>query len=290
MTEALNPDLLVSTEWLAEHLDDPGLRIFDATTVLIPDPELEYRVEGDRDGWAQGHIPGACYVNCQDDLSITPHDLRFSLLDPEEFSKRAGALGIGNGDRVVFYSRTQPFWATRAWWSFYAMGFDGGMVLDGGFGKWQAEGRPVSTGPCTLEPATFTAKPRNEVIFDKDDVLAVLNDPDVAVVNALSAEQFTGSGGMAFGRAGRITNSVNVPYAQVCDMQTGVYADAHALRGMFEAAGATPDKKIVNYCGGGISATLGFFAQKALGYRDVALYDASMQEWGKDESLPMEKG
>lgn len=290
MSDTLNPDLLVSTEWLAAHLDDPDLKVFDATTVLVPDPELEYRVEGDRAGWEAGHIPGAGYVNCQDDLSVTPHELRFMLLDPEEFSKRAGALGIGDGDRVVFYSRTQPFWSTRAWWSFYAMGFDGGMVLDGGFKAWEAEGRPVSTEPCTLEPATFTAKPRNEVIFDKDDVLAVLGNPDVAVVNALSNEQFTGAGGMAFGRAGRIAKTVNVPYAQVCDMQTGVFSDAETLREMFETAGATPDKKVVNYCGGGISATLGFFAQKALGYPDVALYDASMQEWGKDESLPMEQG
>ncbi len=290
MTERLDPNLLVDTEWLAAHLDDPDLRIFDTTTVLVPDPELEYRVEGDRAGWSKGHIPGAGYINCQDDLSVTPHDLRFTLLDPDEFAKRASALGIGNDTKVVFYSRTQPFWSTRAWWSFYAMGFDGGMVLDGGFAKWEAEGRPISTDPCTPEPATFTANPRTEVIFDKDDVLNVLGRPEVAVVNALSAEQFTGEGGMAFGRAGRIANSVNVPYAQVCDMESGVFSDAGTLRGMFETAGATPDRKVVNYCGGGISATLGFFAQKALGYPDVALYDASMQEWGKDESLPMEQG
>ncbi len=290
MSEALNPDLLVSTAWLAAHLDEPDLKVFDATTVLVPDPELDYRVEGDRTGWEARHIPGACYVNCQDDLSVTPHELRFMLLDPEEFGKRAGALGIGSDDRVVFYSRTQPFWSTRAWWSFYAMGFDGGMVLDGGFKAWEAEGRPVSTEPCTLEPATFAAKPRNEVIFDKGDVLAVLGDPEVAVVNALSNEQFTGAGGMAFGRAGRIAQTVNVPYAQVCNMETGVFSDAETLLGMFKTVGATPDKKVVNYCGGGISATLGFFAQKALGYPDVALYDASMQEWGKDENLPMEQG
>jgi len=118
----------------------------------------------------------------------------------------------------------------------------------------------------------------------------VLGDPEVAVVNALSNEQFTGAGGMAFGRAGRIAKTVNVPYAQVCNGETGAFSDAETLREMFETAGATPDKKVVNYCGGGISATLGFFAQKALGYPDVALYDASMQEWGKDENLPMEKG
>jgi len=286
----LDPALLVSSDWLAAHLDDPDLRVFDATTVLVPDPELEYRVEGDRDGWAAGHIPGAGYMNCQDDMSVTPHEFRFMLPDPADFAARMGALGIGDDTRVVLYSRTQPFWATRAWWALYAMGFDGGMVLNGGYAGWVAEGRPVATGEETIPPATFTARPRRAVIFGKDDVRAVLEDPNVAVVNALSAEQFHGTGGLIFGRPGRIANSTNAPYADVCDMATGVFAEADALRQMFDAAGATPDKKIVNYCGGGISATLAFFAQKALGYEDVALYDASMQEWGKDETLPMETG
>jgi thiosulfate/3-mercaptopyruvate sulfurtransferase len=286
----MNPNLLVSTDWLAAHLEDADLRIFDATTVLVPDPELEYRVEGDRDGWAAGHIPGAGYINCQDDMSVTPHEYRFMLPDPADFAARMGALGVGDDTRVVLYSRTQPFWATRAWWALYAMGFDGGMVLNAGFGGWASGGHPVATGEEIIEPATFTARPRREVIFGKDDVRAVLDDPDVAVVNALSAEQFLGTGGLTFGRPGRIANSTNAPYADVCDMETGVFADAASLKQMFDAAGATPDKKIVNYCGGGISATLAFFAQKALGYEDVALYDASMQEWGKDETLPMDIG
>ena len=288
-TPELNRNLLVDATWLADHLDDPDLLIFDTTTLLVPDPELEYRVEGDQDGYLAGHVSGAAYLNCQDDLSITPHEFRFTLPEPADFAAKAGALGISDNHRVVLYSRTQPFWSTRAWWSLYAMGFEGAMVLDGGYAAWVDSGHPVSTTPQEYAAATFTAAPRHDVIFGKEDVLAVLDKPEVAVVNALSAEQFTGSGGMAFGRAGRITNSVNVPYAEVCDMATGVFSDAATLKAMFESAGATPDRKIVNYCGGGISATLGFFAQKALGYEDLALYDASMQEWGKDESLPMEK-
>lgn len=285
----LDPALLVDAAWLAAHLDDPNLRVFDTTTLLVPDPELEYRVEGDQAGWKAGHIPGAAYLNCQNDLSITPHEFRFTLPEPEDFATRVGALGIGDDTRLVLYSRTQPFWSTRAWWSFYAMGFERAMVLDGGYNSWVNAGHSVSTDPSPMAPASFTARPRRNVIYGKEDVLAVLDNPDVAVVNALSAEQFTGAGGMTFGRPGRITNSVNVPYAEVCDMATCIFSDAETLQATFSDAGATPDRKIVNYCGGGISATLGFFAQKALGYKDVALYDASMQEWGKDDSLPMEK-
>ena len=285
----LDPALLVNTAWLAAHLDDPDILIFDTTTLLVPDPKLEYRVEGDQAGWAAGHIPGAAYLNCQDDLSITPHEFRFTLPEPDDFAARVGALGIGNDTRLVLYSRTQPFWSTRAWWSFYAMGFDGAMVLDGGYNSWVSAGHPVSTDVSPMEPACFTARPRHEVIYGKEDVLAILDNPNVAVVNALSAEQFTGTGGITFGRPGRIANSVNLPYAEVCDMTTGIFSDAKTLQAIFKDAGATPDRKIVNYCGGGISATLGFFAQKALGYEDVALYDASMQEWGKDNSLPMEQ-
>ena len=285
----LDPALLVNTAWLAAHLDDPDILIFDTTTLLVPDPKLEYRVEGDQAGWAAGHIPGAAYLNCQDDLSITPHEFRFTLPEPDDFAARVGALGIGNDTRLVLYSRTQPFWSTRAWWCFYAMGFDGAMVLDGGYNSWVSAGHPVSTDVSPMEPACFTARPRHEVIYGKEDVLAILDNPNVAVVNALSAEQFTGTGGITFGRPGRIANSVNLPYAEVCDMTTGIFSDAKTLQAIFKDAGATPDRKIVNYCGGGISATLGFFAQKALGYEDVALYDASMQEWGKDNSLPMEK-
>lgn len=285
-----NGHLLVETDWLAAHLGDRDLRVFDCTTKLIPDPEIDYRVEGDREGWAAGHIPGAGYINCQDDLSATPHRYRFMLPDPEEFARKAGALGIGDETRVVLYSRTQPFWSTRAWWSLYAMGFDRAAVLHGGYAKWLAEGRPVSTEETRYPAAVFTPRPRAGAVVDRDEMRALIGAEGVAIVNALAPEQFHGTGGMDFGRPGRIPGTVNVPYREVCDMETGRFADIGALADMFARAGATVDKRVVNYCGGGISATLGFFAQRLLGYEDIALYDASMQEWAADPDLPMERG
>ena len=284
-----NGHLLVDTVWLAEHLADPDLRIFDCTTRLVPDEELGYRIAGARDNWAAGHIPGAGYLNCQDDMCDTSHEHRFMLADPGPFAASVGALGIGDDTRVVLYSTAELFWATRAWWALYAYGFDNAVVLNGGFQSWTGEGRPVSTEPCSYPPATFTPRRRDDAIMNKGDVLALLDDPDVAVVNALRAEQYAGTGGMVFGRPGRIANSTNAPYPDLSDMAAGTLNDLEIVREIFAAAGATPDKRIVNYCGGGISATIGFFAQKLMGYDNVTLYDASMQEWGFDDSLPMER-
>jgi thiosulfate/3-mercaptopyruvate sulfurtransferase len=288
-TDAPNGHLLVDGAWLAGRLGDPDLRIFDCTTLLVPDEELGYRIADARDNWAAGHIPGSGYLNCQDDMCDTSHEHRFMLADPGPFAAKVGALGIGDDTRVVLYSTAQLFWATRAWWALYAMGCDNAVVLQGGFQSWSAEDRPVSTEPCAYPPATFTPNRRADVVLDKNDVLAVLGDPDVAVVNALSAEQYAGTGGMAFGRPGRIAGSANAPYPGLSDMEAGTLNGPAVVGDIFAAADATADKRIVNYCGGGISATIGFFAQKLLGYGNVAMYDASMQEWGFDDTLPMER-
>lgn len=284
-----NGHLLVDSTWLAEHLGDPDLRIFDCTTRLVPDETVGYRIADARDNWAAGHIPGAGYLNCQDDMCDTSHRHRFMLADANSFAASVGTLGIGDDTRVVLYSTAELFWATRAWWALYSWGCDNAVVLNGGFGGWTAAGHPVSTEPCAYPPTTFTARRRENVVLDKNDVSAVLEDPDVAVVNALSAEQYRGTGGMVFGRPGRIAHSTNAPYPALSDLEAGTLNDPATVQDIFTAAGATPDKRIVNYCGGGISATIGFFAQKLMGYDNIALYDASMQEWGFDDSLPMER-
>lgn len=285
-----NPKYLVSTDWLADHLDDPDLRIYDCTTVLIPDPDVTYTIGSGRDGYDEAHIPGAGCIHCQDDLSDTSAQHRFMLADPDTFAANAGRLGIGDGVRVVLYSRTQLFWSTRAWWTFHAYGFDDIAVLDGGFIKWQAEGRPVSTEPCTYPPATFTPRPRPEVIASATQVRADIGRDDTVILNALSREQHAGTGGNTFGaRVGHIAGSVNAPYAEIADMEAGAFRSPDEIRRVLEAAGATPDKRILNYCGGGISATIGYLAEKLLGYDDTVLYDGSMQEWALDDSLPMER-
>ena len=190
--DAPNGHLLVDSDWLTEHIGDPDLRIFDCTTRLVPDEALGYRIADASDNWAAGHIQGAGYLNCQDDMCDTSHQHRFMLADPQSFAASAGALGIGDDTRVVLYSTAELFWSTRAWWALYANGFDNAMVLHGGFQSWTTEGRPVSTEPCTYKPSSFTAKRREDVVLDKDDVLSVLNDPEVSVVNADRRRDRTG--------------------------------------------------------------------------------------------------
>lgn len=281
--------LLVDPAWLAGQLGAPDLRVYDCNTILAPDPVTTYRVESGRPVYEAGHIPGAGFIDNQQDLSITPHKYRFMLLPPDDYARNVGRLGIGAGTRVVLYSSGHMMWATRAWATLFAYGFEA-MVLDGGLARWQAEGRPLSTDPVAFPPATFTPRPRAGFMLGRDDVSAAIGRADTVLVNALAREQFRGTGGTAFGRQGRIPGSVSAPYPEIVDAATNRYIDWDAIARLYAEAGVAPDRRVLNYCGGGISATLNVFAQHAMGYTDIALYDASMQEWAQDESLPMERG
>jgi thiosulfate/3-mercaptopyruvate sulfurtransferase len=163
-------------------------------------------------------------------------------------------------------------------------------VLDGGWEKWAAEGRPVSTEPARYPPARFLAKPRPELIATRDEVLAKIADQGACTINALSAEQHAGEGGVAYGRPGRIKGSVNVAFARLQAGKPSTFRSAAELRALFAEVGADPAKKIITYCGGGIAATSDAFVLTMLGYPKVAVYDGSLGDWTADPALPMETG
>ena len=287
------PRALIETEALEAALGDADLRIVDCTTWLRPaEPgdDAPYRVEPGRSDYDAGHIPGAVFLDIQAEISDPDTPLRFMAPSAERFADAMGRLGIGDGARVVLYSAGSIMWATRVWWMLRAFGFDAAAVLDGGFEKWKAEGRPVTTSPGACPPARFTARPRPGFFVDRHHVLARIDDDGSATVNALGPEFHLGEAPSRYGRPGRIPGSVNVPAARLLDPDTRAFVPLDEARRAFEDAGVTPDRHVVAYCGGGISATVDLFLLHQLGYPDLTLYDASMGEWARDPDLPIETG
>jgi thiosulfate/3-mercaptopyruvate sulfurtransferase len=281
---------LVSADWLAKNLHDPQLRVFDCSVRLIPDPEQQYRVEDCRWDYRDGHVPGAGYIDLHNELSDKGTRLRFMLPGPEHFAAAMSRYGVDDSTRVVLYAKSTWYWAARVWWMLRAYGFDNAALLDGGWSRWQAEGRPVSTGDERYPAGAFVARPRPGLFCGKQDVLAAIDDPDSIVVNALTPEQHAGSGGTTFSRPGHITNSINVSAKELVDPSTNLLLPLDALRERFAAAGVLSRPRTIVYCGGGIAATGDAFALTLLGQEGVSVYDASLNEWGQDPSLPMQTG
>ena len=191
----------------------------------------------------------------------------------------------------MLYSIGTMMWATRFWWMLKALGFDGAAVLDGGFDKWQAEGRPVESGPPQgYPPAVFVARPRPGRFVDKERVLAASMDPDFVIVNALGPQFHLGLEPSRYGRPGRIPGSVNVPAASLVDPESKAFTTLDDAAAKFAAARVRKDRHTIVYCGGGISATIDLFLLHQLGFDDLTLYDGSMGEWARDDALPIEKG
>ena len=288
-----DPGSLVQTGWLQAHLDDPDLRIFECTTYLrpaAPGEAVPYHPEAGRTDYETAHIPGAGFLDLPGELSRQDGPVNFMMLPPAEFAKVMSRHGIGAGTRVVLYSRGPVMWATRVWWMLHVMGFDDAAVLDGGFDRWQAEGRPVSTGPGSYPAATFTARPRQGLIVDKDVVRGAIDEPGVCLINTLGETDFKGEEPSRYGRRGRIPRSVNLPWPTLTDPESNRFIPLDEAERRIEALGAPQAERIVCYCGGGISATTGLFLLHRLGYANLALYDASMAEWARDPTLPIERG
>ena len=281
---------LMSTEELARRLGAPGLRLFDCTTYLRPGPDGRYIAESGRANYDKGHIPGAAFLDLQAELSDPASKLRFTLPPLEKLAKALAAKGVGHGMFVVLYSHASPVWSSRVWWMLRAVGFDDAAILDGGLDKWKVENRPLSTEATNHPPATLALRARPGLFVDKHAVKSAIGQPGTLTLNALSFDQHKGSGGVVYGRPGRIAGSSCVPAASLMEADKTLKPVAD-LRAAFDGAGAAPDRKVLVYCGGGIAATYDAFVLTAvLGHTNVAVYDNSMQEWANDPSLPMETG
>ncbi|SEH18194.1 thiosulfate/3-mercaptopyruvate sulfurtransferase [Natronorubrum sediminis] len=291
MTDADVPQL-VEPSWLEGRLHEPDLQVIDCTVHLNFDPETgARRTESGRSDWEQAHIPGSVFVDIPTDVSVTDDPAYpYQLPSSEQFAEAMSRLGVGDDRRVVLYDSTGNGWAARVWWLLRTFGFTRAGVLNGGFTTWTAQNRPVSDDQPSPSRATFTPDVRPRLIADKDDVLAGIDDEECCLINGLRPADHEGSGLVKYGRPGRIPSSVNVPAVgetAIVDPETARYQSLDELRGRFGEVGALDAERVIAYCGGGIAASSVAFALTLLSVDDVAVYDGSLAEWGRDESCPM---
>jgi thiosulfate/3-mercaptopyruvate sulfurtransferase len=278
-------DTLVTAEWLSQHLNDPDLVLLDCTVCTIPEEGGGLHNVSGRPDYELGHIPNAGFADLKGDLCDTNSTVEFAVPTPEQFCSAMGALGVGDDSRVVLYDTNYSAWAARVWWMLRWVGFDQAALLNGGLSAWTAEGRPLSIEPVTRPAKRLTPAPRPELIADRDEVLASLDDPAVRLIDTMPAEMYRGEMTL-YARPGHIPGASNMNALDLLD-KTGRFRPDDELAAMI---GGNRNARAITYCGGGIMASSNAFVMTRLGFTNVAVYTASLQEWAADPANPMVVG
>ncbi|MGV3555991.1 MAG: sulfurtransferase [Croceibacterium sp.] len=276
-------DSLVSTDWLGDHLGDTGLVVLDASAHL-PEAERDPRAE-----YAAAHIPGARFLDLA--TLIDPESpVPSAVPTGEQFAARMEALGVNTGDRLVIYDDSAVKTSARAWFIARMHGAEA-AILDGGLGKWRAEGRPLEAGMPEAARGSYQASRGLGTVRGKAEMLANLGKKREQVVDARGRARFTGEeGDFRPGVAeGHIPGSRNLPFGLLLN-DDGTFRDEKDLGRAFAEAGVDIDQPVVTTCGGGVTAAVLLFALDRLAKTDIALYDGSWSEWGADPGTPKETG
>ena len=285
------PNAIVNCEWLAEKVTNENIRTYDCTTYLHyrdNDPSLPYVVESGREQYEKSHIPNSSYIDLQSDLSDKDSPYRFTMPDLKILSESFKKIGIGENFHIILYSRNGTQWSARIWWMLRSVGVDNVSILDGGFNEWVRLGLPTSDKILTFPESNFNFNPRDDIFIGKDPVIKALEDKNTKILNSLTEDIHKGQN-PRYGRPGRIPNSLNIPFHKLLDPETGKFLGAEELLDIFEQNKIGYENKIINYCGGGIAASLEAFVLYQLGYKNLKIYDNSLSEWAIDENLPMER-
>ena len=276
-------DALVSTEWLAERLSAPDIRVVDGSWKMpgvTPTAHDDYRAR---------HIPEAVFFDL-DDIAADGTTLPHMYPSPEKFSARVRKLGLGDGNRIVVYDSAGLMSAARVWWMFRSFGHSDVSVLDGGLPKWLAEGRPVDDLVPLPRERHFTAKFNNMMVRDKEQIRANLETRREQVLDARSKPRFDGTVAESWPgrRSGRIPGSFNLPFDQLIDPKTKTMLPKEQLAALFARSGIASNRPVVTSCGSGVTACVLALGLHLLGHRDVAVYDGSWAEWGLPGDTPVE--
>jgi thiosulfate/3-mercaptopyruvate sulfurtransferase len=273
------PDVLVSTDWVAQHLGDESIRLVE--------------VDVDTTAYESGHIPGAIGFNWQTQLQ---HRVRRDIISREEFEQLLSESGISNDHTVILYGDNNNWFAAYAFWLFSIYGHEKLYLMDGGRKKWLAEGRPLTTEVPQYPHIQYRAKePNVSLRAYSAQVMQAINNPQVALVDVRSPQEFTGEviapPGMTetAQRGGHIPGAVNIPWAQAVN-EDGTFKTVDELRALYASKGVTPDKEVIAYCRiGERSSHTWFVLRHLLGYPHVRNYDGSWTEWGNLVGAPIER-
>jgi thiosulfate/3-mercaptopyruvate sulfurtransferase len=282
-----NPESLVSTMWLDEHLSSPSVRIIDATS---------YMPSQDKDGFEQynkQHIPGAIYFDINDiadDSTTLPH----MLPSPEKFSLKARKLGLSDGDKIVVYDANGGYLAAaRVWWMFRLYGHSDVCLLDGGLPKWLAEDRTIEVITSTQTSRHFTTRMNKSFVRSVEQMIANVDTKNEQVIDARSVGRFKGDEPepRPSAKVGHIPGSLNLPFNTILNPNNHfTYCSAEVIKATISNAGIDLSKPITASCGSGVTACVLAFGLFLIGYETAAVYDGSWSEWGNHPDTPVEQG